>query len=204
MPRSTYPASSSIEETIMGNLERRSGGLVQADAGRVIGYAAVFGPLSEDLGGFRERVDRQAFNRSLQSGKDIRALVDHDSAKVLGRSSNQTLRLAADDHGLRVEIDLPNTTYAADIRALLERGDVSQMSFGFLLSAGGDKWERSADGSRLRTLLDVDLIEVSLVSIPAYPDTSAAVRSMRGVEAKARAQDLWLVRNRLSQWLGKR
>lgn len=188
----------------MGNLERRSGGLVQADAGRVIGYAAVFGPLSEDLGGFRERVDSRAFDQSLSSGKDIRALVDHDSAKVLGRSSNQTLRLSTDGHGLRVEIDLPSTTYAADIRALLERGDVSQMSFGFLLHAGGDKWERSADGSRLRTLLSVDLVEVSLVSIPAYPDTSAAVRSLHGIEAKARAQSMWLVRNRLSQWLGGR
>lgn len=181
----------------MGNLERRAGGLVSSASGVVTGYAAVFAPsLSEDLGGFREQVDRRAFDRSLMSGKDIRALVDHDSAKVLGRTSINTLRLSVDDHGLKVEIDLPNTTYAADVRALLERGDVSQMSFGFLLNPNGDRWERSADGSRLRTLLDVDLIEVSLVSIPAYPDTSAAVRSLRGYESGKQLRDLWLAKHR--------
>jgi len=187
----------------MANLELRAGGSVQAAEGRVIGYAAVFGPLSEDLGGFRERVDPNAFKRSLGDGRDIRALVDHDTAKVLGRRASDTLRLSTDDQGLKVEIDLPDTSYARDLKVLMTRGDVSQMSFAFTLAPNGDKWETREEG-RIRTLLDVELVEVSVVTIPAYPDTSAAVRSLHGHEAEGRARNLWLVRNRVPKWLGGR
>jgi HK97 family phage prohead protease len=182
----------------MATIERRAGELVQSEPGKVVGYAAVFGPFSEDLGGFRERVDPGAFDRSLKEGRDIRALIDHDTAKVLGRSSVDTLRLAKDDRGLRVEINLPDTSYARDLRALMERGDVSQMSFAFLLGPDGDKWEgRGDDGLRIRTLLDVELIEVSIVTLPAYPDTTAAVRSLKGLEESRRARELWMAKNRV-------
>ena len=159
-------------------IERRSGGTVSADGNKVVGYAAVYGPMSEDLGGFREVVAPTAFERTLASGVDVRALVGHDDSMVIGRLSAGTLRLRSDERGLGIEIDLPNTSYANDLRELLKRGDISQMSFGFTVPSGGDSWGTAEGGGRLRTLNDVDLHEVSIVAMPAYPDTSAALRSL--------------------------
>lgn len=183
-------------------MEKRSGGFVSAESGKIVGYAAVFGPLSEDLGGFRERVDPAAFNKTLKSNKDVRAFLNHDTTLVLGCRSTGTLQLDTDTNGLRVEIALPDTSYARDLRALMERGDVRQMSFAFLTNPGGDKWDgKTEDGLKIRTLTDVELVEVSVVSIPAYPDTSAAIRSMRGHEVLLmRERQLWMARNRTSPW----
>lgn len=185
------------------NFERRVAA-IQPEGSKLVGYAAVFGPLSEDLGGFRERVAPNAFDRSLADDTDIRALVDHDTAKVIGRRSSGTLQLATDERGLRVEIDLPETTYANDLRALLQRGDVSQMSFAFLVEPNGEKWEgRDESGVRIRTLTDVQLIEVSVVTIPAYPDTVAALRSMQRLDQAKQARDFWFVRNRVAPRWGR-
>lgn len=156
------------------NIERRASGQVSTDSGRMVGYASVYGPLSEDLGGFRERIAPTAFTRSLESQADVRALVNHDSTLVLGRRSAGTLRLTSDSTGLRVEIDPPNTTYAGDLRELISRGDVSQMSFGFFVRQ--DEWTTEND-TRVRIVRDLDLVEVSVVTIPAYPDTTIALRS---------------------------
>jgi uncharacterized protein len=183
-------------------IERRSGGTLSTDGNKIRGYAAVYGPLSEDLGGFVERVSPTAFKRSLDDKRDIRAFLDHDSSKVLGRLSAGTLRLWSDDRGLAVEIDCPDTSYARDLYALLKRGDVSQMSFGFTLGPDGDSWEKDGESRIIRTLKNVDLIEVSVVSIPAYPDTTAAVRSLKAMqesEYAARCRKLWLVKNRLKR-----
>jgi HK97 family phage prohead protease len=152
---------------------------VSPDSNRLVGYAAVYGSLSEDLGGFREQIRAGAFDGTLKAGHDVRALFDHSTDKVLGRVSNGTLRLASDSTGLRVEIDLPEgVSYAEDLRKLIGRGDISQMSFGFVVPPGGDSWERRADGVSLRTLNQIELHEVSVVSIPAYPDTTIALRSL--------------------------
>jgi len=195
----------STEEVIMVRAIEKRLATLKPDGSKLVGYAAVFGPLSEDLGGFRERVAPEAFNRSLEDDTDIRALVDHDTAKVLGRTSSGTLKLSTDERGLKVEIDLPNTTYANDLRALLERGDVSQMSFAFLVEPNGEKWEgRDKSGMRIRILTDVQLIEVSVVTIPAYPDTVAALRSMGRLNLEAKqARDHWLATNRVApRWGG--
>ncbi|NBW09715.1 MAG: HK97 family phage prohead protease [Caulobacteraceae bacterium] len=164
---------------------------VSIDAGRLIGYASVYGPLSEDLGGFRERVAPTAFERSLESGSDVRALVNHDSTLVLGRRQSGTLLLQSDQRGLLVTIRPPETQYASDLLRLIERGDVSQMSFGFHVRR--DSWEQAGHG-RTRVLEDVDLVEVSVVTIPAYPDTSVAIRSRdrwsRHLERVARVRAL--------------
>src|SRR5436190_5368915 len=74
---------------------------------RLVGYAAVYNSLSADLGGFKERIKPGAFRSSVTGGTDIRALVDHDASKILGRTSSGTLRLSEDQVGLRIEIDLP-------------------------------------------------------------------------------------------------
>lgn len=176
--------------------KRAEGKVVQADAGKIIGYAAVYGPLSEDLGGFRERIDQRAFSKTLEdTAADVRAFVDHDYSKVLGRRSVGTLQLSTDEQGLRVEITPPDTSYANDLRKLLERGDVSQMSFGFLVRPGGESWGADDQG-KIRTLTDVELIEVSVVTIPAYPDTSAAIRSLAIHEQEFRKRRLQLLKLR--------
>jgi len=163
-------------------MEKRVGGFLEGAGSKVVGYAAVFGPLSEDLGGFRERIDPAAFDFSIKQNVDVRALVDHESGKVLGRRSNGTLQIATDKTGLRVEIDLPETSYANDLKALMARGDISQMSFAFTVPPNGDSWDGTTeDGLRLRTLKDVRLVEVSVVAIPAYPDTTAALRKLHAI-----------------------
>ena len=158
-------------------METRALGTMGLDAGRLVGYASVFGPLSEDLGGFKERIAPGAFNRTLANKSDVRALVNHDTTMVLGRRQNDTLQLSVDSTGLKVTIDPPSTSYAADLMELVKRGDVSQMSFGFIVMPGGESWGVE-EGIKIRTVSDLELLEVSVVSIPAYPDTTVAVRGL--------------------------
>lgn len=135
------------------------------------GYAAVFNQLSEPLTGFREKIRPGAFKRSVQSGADVRALVDHNPAMIIGRTRAGTLRLLEDAHGLLTEIDLPPTTIGHDLYQSVRRGDVSAMSFGFRVIK--DAWPEK----NIRELLDVELFDVSVVSFPAYPQTSVDVRN---------------------------
>lgn len=137
------------------------------------GYAAVYNTLSVDLGGMREMIAPGAFARSLTG--DVRALYDHDTGLVLGRTKSGTLKLYDDDKGLRVEVSPPNTAMARSIVESIRRGDVDQMSFGFRTLR--DRWTSQGDIA-IRTLEEVELFEVSFVAFPAYPDTSAAVRSL--------------------------
>jgi len=136
-----------------------------------------FNALSADLGGFKERITPTAFRTTLSNNNDVLALCDHSRDKLLGRTSNNTLRLHETDRGLEVTIDLPDTSYARDIRELVKRHDIRGLSFGFTVRQGGQKFTRSG-GQTIRDLVDIDLREVSLVSQPAYPDTTVAIRSM--------------------------
>lgn len=160
------------------------------DAQKIQGYAAVFNSLSEDLGGFREVIAPGAFSDTL--GADVRALWNHDANFVLGRTKSGTLRLAEDDHGLRVEIDPPES--AAWIMDSMKRGDVDQMSFGFRVVS--DDWRM--DGQQvIRTLNKVSLFDVSVVTYPAYPATDAAVRGLREFQAAQQPPSLNLERAKL-------
>ena len=145
---------------------------------RLRGYAAMFDRMSENLGGFRERIQRGAFQRSLDEGADVRSLWNHNSQYVLGRTRSGTLKLTEDEDGLRVDIDPPDTAWARDLMTSVERGDVNQMSFGFRVRVDGDKWDEDEEGRIIRTLMDVELLEVSPVTFPAYPDTTIASRSL--------------------------
>lgn len=144
------------------------------------GHAAVFDRLSEDLGGFRERIKRGAFRKSLDEHQDVRALWDHNTQLVLARTKNNTLELTEDVKGLRVYAQVADTSYARDLGVLLKRGDIDQMSFGF--QVGEDNWivKRNDDGETedvVREIVSVRRIfDVSPVAIPAYPQTDAAAR----------------------------
>lgn len=140
---------------------------------RITGYAAVFNSLSEDLGGWYETIEPGAFGKTLDE-YDQRALWNHNSDYVLGRRSAGTLALDEDETGLRFEIDPPDTQWARDLLISLDRGDVDQMSFGFQVIR--DEWKQVAD-QIVRRLVEVKLFEVSPVAFPAYPATSAQVRS---------------------------
>ena len=142
----------------------------------ILGYAAVFDALSEDLGGFRERIAPGAFKRSVELN-DVRALWEHNPQYVLGRTKAGTLALAEDKTGLRVEIHPPATMWAGDLMRSMRRGDVDQMSFGFYVRE--EEWEKGDEGA-VRTLRDVDLFDVSVVTYPAYPQTSAEARARAG------------------------
>jgi Escherichia/Staphylococcus phage prohead protease len=141
------------------------------------GYAAVFNSKSEDLGGFYEQIKPGAFTRCLNRSPDVVCLREHDPRLgVLGRTRSGTLRLKENQTGLRFEADLPNTTFATDLEESINRGDLDACSFGFIARA--DDWSRSADGTALRTLIDVDVFDVSVVTFPAYPATSAQMRGL--------------------------
>ena len=134
----------------------------------VVGHAAVFNSLSEDLGGFREKIMPGAFDDVLDN--DVRAYFNHDPNFLLGRVSAGTLRLGVDEKGLRYELDIPNTSAGRDLKENMKLGNITQSSFAFTLGKDGDSWERSEDGADIRVIHKVDrLYDVSPVSLPAYP-----------------------------------
>ena len=147
------------------------------------GYAAVFNSRTS-FGWFDEEVVPGAFSKSLSDGDDVRALFNHDSSLVIGRRSANTLRLSEDATGLGIEIDLPDTTAARDLVANIESGNIDGMSFGF--RAREQEWIEKEGHPELRRLIDLELIEVSPVTFPAYSDTSIAKRSRDEIFAEKR------------------
>jgi HK97 family phage prohead protease len=164
----------------VADIEVRDG--TAGDGMSFTGFAAVYNSRSQDLGGFTETIAPGAFARSLKSRNEIRMYVNHNADMVLASRRSGTLRLTDTDRGLRVDADLPDTTYGRDLSVLMRRGDVSSMSFGFSVPPKGDTW--SADGSQ-RELRDVRLHEVSVVTgFPAYTATTAQVRSLEALSEK--------------------
>lgn len=165
----------------MGDIERRFITVQEFRAAKeegkptkLVGYAARFNSLSEDLGGFREKIAPGAFKKTIKSA-DVRALWNHNADYVLGRTKSKTLTLQEDEEGLMMEVEPPDTQWARDLMVSIERGDVTQMSFGFRTIS--DKWEHTEGEPDLRTLEEVELFDVSPVTYPAYPETNVAVRS---------------------------
>ena len=166
------------------NREQRAAALASCGAAasgmHLTGYASVFNAPA-DIGDFTETVMPTAVDRTLSdiaSGSaDVVLCVDHDVRQILGRTRSGTLKLTKDQHGLKVDADLPNTQLGRDIAELVRRGDAYGMSFCFAVREGGETWR----SKRSRLLRDVILEEVSVLTTePAYPQTSVAMRSRQG------------------------
>jgi HK97 family phage prohead protease len=150
------------------------------------GHAAVFGQMTqiEDwFGVYMEKCDAGCFNKTLNDGADVRCLFNHDPNIVLGRTKSGTLRLNTDDMGLVYDCDPPPTQFARDLMASMERGDIDGSSFGFRIVR--DRWgtvldpdgDQEQDMLDCRTILEVQLYDVSPVTFPAYPQTDSALRN---------------------------
>jgi len=140
------------------------------------GYAAIFDKLSSPLMGFREKIRAGAFKESINK-ENIRALWNHNTDLVLGSTKNNTLRLEEDTRGLKFEIDLPDTQWGRDAAVSVSRGDVDGMSFAFNVKK--QEWDESDIKNVVRTLVDVDLHEISPTAFPAYPQTKVTARSVK-------------------------
>jgi HK97 family phage prohead protease len=142
---------------------------------QIAGYAIVWNSPSCDLGGFTEICSPKMLDRTLKQSPDVLALRDHKQELLLGRTTASTLELRTDSKGLAFTITLPKTAIGDDTAENVRVGNLSGVSFGFTTIE--DSWAEGTDGSLVRTLLDVDLYEISPTSFPAYADTSVSTRS---------------------------
>ena len=128
------------------------------------------------IGGFYEVIEQGAFDSVLTKNENIIAVLDHsrDSHKILGSTQSGTLELRSTDQGLEFSLDIAKTSTGTDIVELLKRGDLSKMSFAFSLDKGQDSWD-FINGETIRTIRSFkSLHDISIVSNPAYNDTSVA------------------------------
>jgi HK97 family phage prohead protease len=150
----------------------------------IVGHAAVFNTEVDIWGLWMERVAPGAFTRAIKED-DVRSLFNHDPNFVLGRNKAGTLTLREDQTGLMTETMPPDTQFARDLVVSIGRGDISQMSFAFRTTS--EKWDETGD-KWLRTILEVELFDVSPVTYPAFPTTDVGLRSLDAYrKAHARA-----------------
>lgn len=152
------------------------------------GYFAVFNSNYELWDGASESIAPGAFDKTISG--DIRALINHDTTLVLGRTSAGTLELKTDSRGLwgRIRIN-PNDQDAMNLHARVERGDVSQCSFGFFIVS--EETDFREDGSIHWTLTEVDVFEVSCCTFPAYEETSITARKNDLKTIEQRRSEAW-------------
>lgn len=166
--------------------------------GMLVGYAAVFDSvttINNLRGKFEEVIRPGAFADSLREKRDVLALVEHDPGRLLGRTSNGTLRLREDHLGLHFELDLPSTSEGRDCYALAKTGTLNGMSFSFRARPDGEKWAATRGGMQRRELYSVDLLDISLVAQSAYPAAKIEeVRHRAAVSTAGLAGDIGRVR----------
>lgn len=152
------------------------------------GYFAVFDSVYDIGDGMSESVAPGAFDRTLSG--DIRALINHDTTLVLGRTKANTLQLKTDAHGLWGHIDVNrNDVDAMNLYARVQRGDVNQCSFGFDIRS--EDTDISDNGDIHWTIKDVDLHEVSCCTFPAYEQTNISARSAERDHIRERLLTAW-------------
>ena len=159
------------------------------EAPTIEGYFSVFNSIYEIAPGMTESVAPGAFSRSLAGG-DIRALTNHDTTLVLGRTKAHTLELREDQHGLWGKISInPNDADAMNLYERVKRGDVDQCSFGFEIIK--EETDFRDDGSVHWTIQDVELYEVSACTFPAYRETNISARSAELADMRQRKAEAW-------------
>lgn len=142
---------------------------------KICGYINKFNTRSQYMG-FYEEVSSNAFDNTLADGHNIYAMYNHDDSKILGSTRSGNLRLFTDEIGLRFELDInENISYAKDLYELVSNNDINGCSFGFYVN--DDSWSRTDEGIDLRTINEVELIEVTITPFPAYLDSEASCRS---------------------------
>lgn len=175
------------------NLSKRD----ENESNLISGYAAVFNSPTTIGDWFTETISPGAFSRAISEKVDVRALFNHDWNNVLGRIQNGTLRLSEDERGLKFEVDLPNTSLGRDLAESLSRGDINQCSFGFIPSV--EEWDYSVEPAK-RTIMEVELLEISVVSIPAYEDTEVSL--VRSKEIGASVEKRMNIIKKINKTLG--
>jgi hypothetical protein len=158
----------------VGGVEVRQSG----EANTLHGYALKF-DVQYDMGWFTESISRSALKSADMT--DVRILFNHDPSLILGRTLSGTAQVGVDEVGLWYSVDLPKSPNGENVRVALERGDITQSSWGFYLDSSSgtapDVWEMR-DGKNHRTITSVGrIVDASPVTYPANPDTSAAKRS---------------------------
>lgn len=152
------------------------------------GYFAVFNSNYEIAPGMSESIAPGAFSETISG--DIRALINHDTTLVLGRTKAGTLELREDSHGLWGHVDInPNDADAVNLYERVKRGDVDGCSFGFEIRS--EDTDIHEDGSVHWTIKDVNLFEVSCCTFPAYEQTNISARTAERDEIQKREVQAW-------------
>lgn len=161
----------------------------QSSEGKLVGYAALFGVRSQDLGGFYEELAPGCFSRCLRTHPDIVCLFNHNNDKVLGRTTAGTLEVREDTKGLWFSCEVAPTTVGKDVYESVKRGDLSQCSFGFICN--DQEWKRVPGVGDVRIVLDADVFDVSVVTRPAYLATSVDARTFFPQGMPAEIRKMW-------------
>ena len=171
----------------------------ETDEMKIEGYFVIFNSETKLFENYYEEISDKAFKDIDLT--DIRALADHDTAKVLGRTKSQTLSLTVDDKGLYGEITInKNDGEAVNLYERVKRGDIDQCSFGFNIL--DETMDTRADGSTKWTITEIELFEVSIVTFPAYQDTSVEARSeqMKQLEKRNLQKRKQQLKERINKW----
>jgi HK97 family phage prohead protease len=153
---------------------------VQADTRRLTGYAIVFNGLSQDLGGFKERIAPSAVDRTLRKGQNVDALLDHrrESTAILGSTDSGLLRLRRRTVRARGGHHASGHDQRQRRAGERRRGSCKGMSFAFRTMPQGETWDEE-DGQLVRTVTDMEFSEVSVVLNPAYLQTEISARNAK-------------------------
>lgn len=139
---------------------------------RLTGTVIQYGKVA-DLRYFKERFQAGAFKRSLADKKlNIRALLEHDSQKLLGSTGNGSLQLRDSAQGLTFDLQVAKTTYGDDALELVRSGEIRGMSFGFRVIESGERFEKDGE-TVLRTVVEAELREITVTSVPVYGEASS-------------------------------
>ena len=183
----------------------------------IAGYAARYGVLSGELrtsdgSAFRERIASGAFKRILSTNPDVVALFNHNNDFILGRTSSGTLRLSENSRGLQFEVDVPDSELGRSTYESVQRGDLNGCSFAFVVNDANDctyreeefdpEFDEDNEGVRgrakravraiVRTIKNfAQLVDISIVTWPAYPGTNADARHLLvGAEVRSRVEEM--------------